>query len=118
MSRVITVSDAAGLLAALQDAQAGDEISLSGGDYGKLLLKPTATMNVDFPEGVVIKSADPEDPAVFTGLDLRDVSNLRFEGVTFDYHYTSGDPVWLRPFQVQDSTNVQIVDATDRKSVV
>ncbi len=111
MSRVITVSDAAGLRAALQDAQSGDEISLTGGDYGKLLLKPSASLDVDFPEGVVIKSADPDDQAVFTGLDLRGVSNLRFESVTFDYQYAAGDPVWLRPFQVQDSSNVQIVDA-------
>lgn len=112
MSRVISVSDAAGLRAALQDAQAGDQISLAGGDYGKLLLKPSATLDVDFPEGVVIKSADPEDPAVFTGLDLRDVSNLRFEGVTFDYQYTAGDPVWLRPFHMQDSHNIEIANAT------
>ena len=112
VSRVVFVSSTDTLTTALQTAQAGDRIELAGGVYGQLTLKQKANFNVDFPDGVVIASADPADPAVFAGIDLRDVQNLTFGGVTFDYTYAVGDPVWLRPFMVQDSTNVHFHDVT------
>ena len=95
----ITVSTAAELENALVKATGGETILLEGGDYGKLDLGEWQTVRALFPSEVILRSADPADPAVFTGMFLRDVSNMTFEGVKFDYTFDEGHPEWLRPFR-------------------
>ena len=65
------VSTAVDLLAAVKAAKAGDEIKLAAGDYGVVSLKGI------IPAGTVkISSADPLNPAVFSGLTISGSSNL------------------------------------------
>ena len=108
MPALLTISTTAGLIAALKTAQQGDVIALAPGNYGKLILKGQAGFDMDFAGGVSIVSADPTNPAVFTGLDLRGAANLTFAGVTFDYTFNAGDRAWTRPFSIRDSQNITI----------
>ena len=95
----ITVSTAAELEDALRKAIGGETILLEGGDYGKLDLGEWQTVRALFPSEVTLKSADPADPAVFTGMFLREVSNVTLDGLKFDYTFEEGHPEWLRPFR-------------------
>jgi hypothetical protein len=107
MSKTITVSTLAELKSALSGATGGETILLQGGDYGKLALS-----SVDFPSTVTIASADPDNPAVFSGLSLKNVSDLTFDGVLFDYTFSVDDATWFRPFSIEKSDNVTIRNST------
>lgn len=108
MSKPIYVSDLKELYAALGKVKGDETILLEGGNYGTLAMTMQSKFKLDFPGNVTIKSADPRDPAVFTGLDLRGVSNLTLDGVTFDYKYAPGHPLYARLFDVSNSENVTI----------
>ena len=95
-----------GLLDALRVARGGDTVLLEGGDYGSLFLGPGRT-RTDFA-GVTIASADPSDPASFSGLDLREVSGLTLDGLLFDYDAPVGAPTTARPFQLSLSRDVTV----------
>jgi parallel beta-helix repeat protein len=107
MSKTITVSTLAELKSALSGATGGETILLQGGDYGKLGLS-----SMDFPSTVTIASANPEDPAVFSGLSLKNVSDLTFDGVVFDYAFSPDDASTFRPFNIEKSDNVTIRNST------
>ena len=104
----LTVRDAAGLHGALRAARGGETIALAPGDYGALEfsgLAPAAP--------VTLRSADPADPARLSGMTLRDVSNLRLEGLVFDYAYEPGTrATGARPFQIFGGSDLAIVHAT------
>lgn len=108
MSATIAVSSLAELISALSQVKGGETILLAGGDYGRLALTGQTGINLNFPDDVKIASADPEHPAVFSGLDVRNTKNLTFEDVVFDYQYTAGDPIHLRPFSITGSENITI----------
>ena len=99
----IFVSNAAQLSSALITAKGGDTLVLKGGDYGKLSL-----MNKAFDTPVKIVSESETNPAIFTGLALRNTSNLKFESVKFDYSSKYGEALWASPFAVYDSKNISI----------
>lgn len=105
----LTVSNLTDLYAALAQAKGGETILLEGGDYGKLELLTFKTFGVKaiYDSEVTIKSADPDNPASFSGMDLREVRNLTFDDVVFDSDYTGGS-VWVAPFQVSNSTGITI----------
>lgn len=111
MTKTITVSTVNELNAALKTSSPKDTILLKGGDYGSFTLSAKSKMDLNF-EGVTVKSADPEDPAVFRSMALDGVSNLVVEGVVFDYEFKAGDPAHLRPFSVVNSTGVTIKDSS------
>lgn len=109
MAQVFSVSTQEELLNALSSAQGGDTIELQSGDYGKLELITFQTFGVKaiYDTEVTITSADPNDPASFSGMDLREVQNLTFDNVIFDSDY-SGATVWASPFRIQDSSGIRI----------
>lgn len=73
----ILVSTQVELDAALAAVTGGETILLSAGAYDSISLSGRT-----FAERVTIRSADPADPAVFTGaIFLRNVTGLEFEGV-------------------------------------
>lgn len=109
---ILTVSTAAQLKSALLSAKGGDTILLAGGDYGDLSLTPRDRVPVNFPSNVTIASADPNNPAVLTGLDLRGGSNITFSGITFDYTFEPGTPIYNRPFAVTGSQGISFRDCT------
>src|SRR5690606_6840283 len=65
-------------------------------------------MDIDFPETVTIAAADTNDPPVVSKLELLGVSNLAFDGITFDYTFEAGQPTYVKPFQITNSQNVTI----------
>ncbi len=72
----ITVSTSAELMAAASRARAGDTVALAAGNYDKVTLR-----DVRFDGTVTITSADPERPAVLTGLKAIGVENITFRDV-------------------------------------
>ncbi|MBE3639500.1 LamG-like jellyroll fold domain-containing protein [Mangrovicoccus algicola] len=99
----ITVSDAAGLAAALATAVQGTVIRLEGGNYGDFALADYA--------GRVTLLSDPADPAVFSTVQFRNVSGITFDGVTFDYTYTPGDAEFYRPFRFTGCSEITVRNA-------
>ena len=107
----ITVSSSADLkdaYATLSNQTGGGTILLEGGDYGSLWLYQYGVTDGDQP--VIIASADPSDPAQFDTLFMREVSNLRIEGVVVDSTGSTRDD-YLMDLWIDKSTNVQIVDS-------
>lgn len=96
------------LYAALSEAEGGETIALPGGDYGTFFLAKKSKFNINWPSTVTITSADPADPAVFSGLDLRDVGSLTLDGVIFDYTWRKGGKLSDRPFRVSGGHDITI----------
>lgn len=113
MAKVFSVSSAQELMNALAIAKGGDTVELAGGDYGKLDLQSAKTFGVKaiYDSAVTIVSANPEEPASFSGMDLRGVENLTFDSVIFDSAYTGGE-VWVSPFSIKDSSGITIRNST------
>jgi chitodextrinase len=112
MAAVIQVSTLSGLYSALANAKGGETIALAGGEYGNLSLISKTGFPLKFPSDVTITSADPGNPAVFARADVRGAQNLTFDGVTFDYTYKAGDPIFLRPFSFSGCEGLTIRNAT------
>ncbi|MBL4813138.1 MAG: right-handed parallel beta-helix repeat-containing protein [Rhodobacteraceae bacterium] len=112
MSTTITVSTLDELYEALGSATGGETILLEGGDYGDLFLGPSSGFDIAFPENVTIASADPQNPAVFSSVDVRDASNLTFDGIMFDYTFEEGDELFYRPFSFSGCDNLTIKNST------
>ena len=112
MPEPIIVSSLLQLYDALASATGGETILLNGGDYGNMFLGTKTKFDITFPSNVTIASADPGNPAVFSGLDIRGAANLTFDGIKFDYEFTSGDQIWLRPFSVSGASNITIRNST------
>lgn len=108
----ITVSSLTELYDALAAATGGETIALAPGNYGKMSLTGKSGFDLTFPSNVTITSADPENPAVFTGLDIRDASNLTFDSLVFDYTFSAGDKIYVRPFSVSGGENIAITNST------
>ena len=109
MATIFSVSNSEDLRSALVSAKGGDTIELAGGDYGNLDLITFKTFGVKaiYHSPVTITSADPDDRASFSGMDLREVKNLTFDNVEFDSDYTGGS-VWVSPFSVKNSEGITI----------
>ena len=94
--------------AAIASVGADGIVDLAGGDYGAVSLRGLAA-TADRP--LVLRSADPANPARFARLMVQDTQNLVLEGLVFDYVFTPGDDLGLRPFQVLSSSNITIRDS-------
>ncbi|MDB5427821.1 MAG: hypothetical protein JWR43_1796 [Phenylobacterium sp.] len=73
VATVLTVTSSDGLLAALQNAHAGDTIQLAAGNYGSISLA-----GLHFDGTVTIQSADSANQAVLSGLTVDSSSGLAF----------------------------------------
>jgi hypothetical protein len=112
MPATITVSTLTGLYDALAHAKGGETILLAAGDYGKLSLSNKSGFDITFPSNVTITSADPGNPASFSGMDVKGAANLTLDGLTFDYTFAPGHSVYSRPFKVNGSDNITIRNST------
>ncbi len=92
-----TLAPGDNLAAALRAAKPGDVIELQGGDYGVLEIK-RAGGQAGLP--IILRSADPANPARLSEMELREVSHLVIDGLTFDYEYGPDDKPNIRPFRV------------------
>jgi|GEM_PF-1319222 len=108
----ITVSSTDELMSALSNASGGDTILLSGGEYGLGLYGPKVPFAQQYDSQVTIASANPEDPAVFTSLYLREVSNIALDGIIFDY--TASEDMSERDiaFTIRDASGITITNST------
>ena len=112
MTITLSVSSMAGLYSALAQAKGGETIKLAAGEYGKLALTDASGFRVAFPANVTITSADPMNPARFTGMELKNASNITLDGVVFDYTAKPGDPLYTAAFKVSGGDDVTIRNCT------
>jgi len=108
----IDVSTGGQLTAALAAAKGGDTIVLKGGDYGDVSLKQNLIPSLAFDRTVTIVSADPDRPAVFSSMILRDASNIVFDGIEFNLETNTSTSVNTIPFRVEGSQGVTFRNAT------
>ncbi|GIT93274.1 hypothetical protein JANAI61_37320 [Jannaschia sp. AI_61] len=101
----LRVETPAGLRSALAQARPGTVIELAGGEYGKLEMR-RARFTAAAP--LILRSQTADDPARFSGLDMRRVAHVTLDGVVFDYTFAPGDRLRHRPFQMRDITGVTI----------
>ena len=104
----ITVSTLSELYSAMNQCSGGETILLNGGNYGTFGVSKWSSTKIDFPSDVTIASADPNNPAVFSGMAMQDANHIAFDGVVFDYDFKAGDPNWKYVFQVSNSHNITI----------
>ena len=102
-----TVSNAAELLSALSKAQAGDSILLNGGSYGDVTFGKLA-----FASDVVIKSADPGDPAVFRSILVTGSSGLAFQNVAVQFTPTATTLSYDSAVKIASSSNISFEGVT------
>ena len=103
-----TVATQEELYQALALADGGDTILLAGGDYGELRLNHQTPFDFAFDSTVTLKSANADNPASFSLMDIRGAKNLTFDGINFDYTYQPGDALWHKPFNIGSSDNITI----------
>ena len=72
------------IAAGVEALQDGDTLSLASGDYGVLTIADRT-----FEQGIVIESADPENPARFSAVRLVDVSGVSLKNVVVEYGPTN-----------------------------
>lgn len=115
VAKIITVSTAAQLQSALASATGGETILLAAGNYGALHLvdgktKFDVTHSASNP--VTIRSADADNPAVFTALGLHGTSGFTLENLTFDYTYKPTDQSWTSTFLMNGGSDITIRGCT------
>lgn len=106
MPKIIPAANRAELFAALRRLTGGETIELAGGAYGPLSLTNGKGFDLTYLDTVTLAAADPLTPPVFSSLELRNATNLRFEGITFKYGHGHGKPVYERPFRVIGALDV------------
>jgi hypothetical protein len=104
----ITVSNGAQLIAAMAQAKGGENIVLKAGDYGNLSLVQGKNFFAQFKTPITISSDNPDNPAVFKGLNLVGVSNVKFDHVKFDYKAGAADGLTASPFKLTKCAGVTI----------
>ncbi|SMY09302.1 right-handed parallel beta-helix repeat-containing protein [Flavimaricola marinus] len=99
-----TVVTPATLAGAIAGATAGGTLLLEGGDYGRVVIEG------DWSAGapLVLRSADPGNPARIAELMVYSTRNVRFEQLVFKYRFAAGDPYYFRPFQIRDSQDITL----------
>lgn len=89
----------------LAAAEPGMVLLMAPGDYGLVSLR---RIGGSTQAPLVLRSADPAQPAIISEMVLREVQNLTLDGILFDHSFELGDPRHFRPFQVLDSENIVI----------
>jgi len=97
---VITVDGPDELAQALRKAK-GAVLELAPGRY------PTVTLRGENAPRV-LRSQDPTRPAEINRLTVRDVSELTLDGLLLRYYFTEGDPIFVRPFQILNSRQIEL----------
>lgn len=101
---IFQVSSVAQFNSALSLARGGDTIELAPGDYDGFI----SIKNRSFDPPLTITSADPENPAVFTGnMAITSVSGLIVDSVDFRMH-ENARPTWLAQIEMSQARNVEI----------
>src|SRR5262249_13971181 len=109
---LIQASSVSELMSALATATGGETILLKAGNYGNLSLDNVHNPFVNnYVSRIMIKSANPDDLAVFTSVQLTGVKNVTFDSVRFDYSAAAGAPDWTRPFAVDSCSGITVANS-------
>lgn len=90
----------------MAQAQAGDIIELAAGNYGDVWI-----YNKKFASEVIIRSADPDDPAVFDTGKFQVLENVTIEGIKFDFEPDENTVEANSAVQITDSKSVTLRDS-------
>jgi hypothetical protein len=107
----ITVSNGAQLIAAMASAKGGETIVLKAGDYGTLSLVGGKNFLAQYKTQVTITSEDTGNPAVFKGLSLNNVSNIKFDHIKFDYKAAAQDELTTSPFKLSKCNGISVTNS-------
>ncbi len=110
--QIYTVSTSAELLALLQShPEGGIEIRLEPGEYD-LTLSKWQGADYGFDSNVIITSADPDNPAVFTTMKIANAANLTFDNLVFDMTAPTGPiATSYNVFSISDSSNITVTNS-------
>jgi len=101
----IYVSSTSELMSALSSAQSGDVILVEPGSYGAVKLS-----NINFNDYVTIRSADPDNEAVFQNIELVNSSYIRLDDLVVDKGPDSG----ARLVEIYSSDHIAVVNSEIR----
>jgi len=108
----VTVSNQAELLSAINAAVGDTTIVLKPANYGDLFLDGAIVPVLNSNAHLTLTSADANNPAVVSGLDVLNAKNLAFDGLEFDYVSLPKADVGHRPFTISDSNGVDVINST------
>jgi hypothetical protein len=97
------IADDAALVAALAEGAGGQELVLAPGRYS-----PFRVSKDKVP--AVIRSADPQNPAILEGVQIQWFENLRVQNVHFAYPFNPADHLNVRPFVFHHCSGLELVD--------
>lgn len=100
MLSAITVNTKAQLDAAINRARGGEVIRLGRANYGTVVIQ-----NRSFTSPVVIKSAYPAAPALFSELRVRNVRNVTFNDIEVT-RIRGTDPDWAKMIDINGGSNI------------
>lgn len=102
---VFNVANAAQFKSALAQASGGDTIRLAPGNYGAVTMEAATQKNLKFGSTVTITSANSGQPAVISNLKMTGASNIKFDGIKFDF-VAQNSPNGANPFTVFGSSKI------------
>lgn len=103
----VTVSTLAELTTALSTAKDGSVILLNSGNYGTLSI-----IRKNFTDGVTIRSADIDNPAVFSAVKVNNSTGLTFDGISVEFKPTATTVSHETAFRIDDSHSITITNST------
>lgn len=101
MSNIVTVSTGAQLNAAARVAKPGDTILLAPGTYGDVALN-----NINRGGTITVKSADPDNDAVFRTLKLTNSHNILFDDIDISRPLDAGANTNTQTAQINKSSYI------------
>lgn len=102
------VSNSNQLLNTMRMAKGGDVINLAGGTYSNLIVRHSDRNPLKYSSsGVIIRSANSQNPAIFNRLEVIGIQNATFQDIRFIYSATrSGLSSKMKPFRLESGKNV------------
>ncbi len=93
------------LRAALNEAGPGETVQLKPGRYEEVSMRKIAGAE-DQP--IKITSIDPMEPARIGNMRLHEAAHIVLDKLVFDYEFSAGDKIHLRPFQITNSQDIVV----------
>lgn len=100
---------------AVANLKNGDTILLAGGQYDLIKMRTTLRQDHSFEQKVTIASADPNNPAVVSELNLASVDNVTFSGIKFDYNPAKTSS---KPFFMEKSSHIAFDNVTFEGEII
>lgn len=92
----------------LRKATGGDTVLLAPGTYPTLWIDKNTFLAGSPEQPIILASADPSNPARLLRLRLKEVSNITFDGLIFDYLHADGAAIDTKEFTIADAQNITI----------